>query len=156
MNNSALYLAPRKASWRKKKVSCLQRPFCHKEKEHLHLGITQWNVLIRLDQVWLAHWREQELWVLCSTPALTDVSALRVEKTAGTFVKWFSAGKMAFQFQIFIGGRMWTCPVTVGELFLMECKLFSDLYKHDIFKGVVALPTVENDTQITTHHIAIK
>lgn len=42
------------------------------------------------------------------------------------------------------------CPVTIGELLLIECKLFPDFYKHGIFKCVVALSTI--DKQITTSY----
>lgn len=75
-----------------------------------------------------------------------------VEETAWTYAKWFAAGKMAFQFQIFIGRKIWS--LSIGELLPIECKLYLQVScKHDIFKGVVAHSVVENDKQILMHHI---
>lgn len=75
--------------------------------------------------------------------AVTNIVTLKVEETALIFAKWLSAGKMAFYFQTSGGSKLGSCHG--GELLLTECKWCSGVFKHGIFKGMFAMPTVDNE-----------
>lgn len=156
MDNSVFNLARKRASWRGKCLLSAGR-FCYNEIQHFHLGIAQWSVLIRLGHI---HWSMGEIESYdsyISPSATTDLPALMAEETPWTIARWFSAGKMAFQFQIFIGGKIWSlsCHRWRAPSNWMQI-VFPGFYKHGVFKGVVALSFVENDKQIPMHHTAIR
>ena len=128
MKNSVFNLAPKRAHWRGKSLLSAGH-FCYNEIQHFHLG-----AVICIDHIGPSPWSIGEIYIPSS--AGTDLPALMVEETAWTFAKWFSAGKMAFQFQIFIGGKYEICPVTVGELLPSECKLCFQVSRNMTFSRV--------------------
>lgn len=89
---------------RKKNVFYLQRHSCTKETQRFHLGIAQWCVLIRLDQVLEPEFLQFTLgckWLACfnGTGSCLDCCY------------WFSAGKKShFHFRSF-GSKLLMCLV---------------------------------------------